>query len=118
MKLEQPSSTQQTTSNFIDSLSIAILCVLLGVVWLFPEWQYAEGSWLLAIGAALVFNGVAKYLAKIASSLWAFVLGCCAILYYVQHHLEFEIKVLPTALIVIGSVIIVEQLYRFFRTRK
>ena len=86
----------------------ALLFILSGVLWLFPNAQLPEGTWLAGIGVILLALNAVRLLNGIPVRVLPTLLGALALAAGLAQFAGAKVPLVPLALIVIGASIIFE----------
>ena len=88
----------------------ALLFLLAGAIWLFPEKQVPAGTWLIGIGLILLSLNAVRFLNGIPVRVLPSLLGALALVAGVAEYAGAALPLLPLTLIAIGLSIILELL--------
>ena len=108
---------QQDTqlSRRIDGIGWGLLLIMTGAIWLIPDQQVPQGTWLIGTGALLLtLNGI-RYLKGIGAHGLVTFLGAVALAAGLGEYFGLRLPLLAICFIVIGGGIILKPL--IVRTR-
>jgi hypothetical protein len=94
----------------LETLFWGLLFILVGSIWLIPDAQVPEGTWLIGIGLVLLVPNVVRYFSSIAVRVLPSVLGVFALVAGLLAFFGVEIPLISLTLIVIGAGIILKLL--------
>jgi hypothetical protein len=95
-------------SKRIDAIGWGALLMLTGVIWLLPDQQVVQGTWLLATGVLLLaLNAVRSRLGVGVSGLTTF-LGAVALAAGLGEFFSIGLPLLAVVFIVVGATIILK----------
>src|SRR3972149_2042115 len=80
---DQPSSIQDTQkaalNKRLESIGWGLFLIMIGGIWLVPDEQVPEGTWLIGAGLIMLGLNLARYLNGIRMSGFTIVLGILAL---------------------------------------
>ncbi len=85
-----------------------LLFIFTGALWLFPQGQVPEGSWLVGVGLIMLALNFTRYLRGIPVRVLVTLLGGLALALGLAQFAGADLPPAPLALIVIGASIIFE----------
>lgn len=85
-----------------------LLFIFTGALWLFPQGQVPEGSWLVGVGLIMLALNFTRYLRGIPVRVLVTLLGGLALALGLAQFAGADLPPVPLALIVIGASIIFE----------
>lgn len=88
----------------------ALLFILAGTIWLFPEDQVPRGTWLFAIGAILLSLNTIRFLNGIPVRVLPSILGGLALAAGLAQYAGVGLPLISLTFIAIGASIILELL--------
>ena len=88
----------------------ALLFILVGTLWLFPDQQLPKGTWLVGIGAILLFLNGVRFLNGIPVRVLPTWLGALALAAGVAEYAGLQLPLISLTFIAIGASIIFELL--------
>ncbi len=86
----------------LGDIGWAVLLITIGTIWLLPEKQVPQGSWLIAAGLILLGLNAVRYFNGIRMSGFSLILGTLALLAGIGTFLAWNLPLFAIALIVIG----------------
>jgi hypothetical protein len=104
--------TQKTALNKrLEDIGWALFLIMIGCIWLVPDEQIPQGTWL--IGAGLIMLGLngARYLNGIKVSGFTMLLGMVALAAGLGSLVGVELPLFAVFLILIGASIILRPLF-------
>ena len=87
----------------LSDIGWAVLLITIGTIWLLPEKQAPQGSWLIAAGLILLGINVIRYVNGIRMSGFSLVLGTLALVAGIGALFAWNLPLFAVALIVIGA---------------
>ena len=106
----KPGAEKRRLNKRLESVGWALFLITIGGIWLFPDEQVPEGTWLIGAGAIMLGLNGARYLCGIKMSGTSIVLGLLAVALGVIDVLGVKVPFLPIVLIIIGAIIILKPL--------
>jgi hypothetical protein len=94
----------------IAALFWALMFILAGAIWLFPDARIPNGTWLIGIGAILLSLNVVRLVKGIPVHVLPSVLGVLALGAGLAAYVGLELPLVALTLIAIGASIILESL--------
>lgn len=86
----------------------ALLFILTGTIWLFPQDQVPHGTWLTALGLILLVLNATRYLNRIPIRVLPTILGAVALAAGLAQLAGAEMPIISLTLIAIGMSIVFE----------
>ena len=86
----------------LGDIGWAVLLITIGTIWLLPEKQVPQGSWLIAAGLILIGLNAVRYFNGIRMSGFSLVLGTVTLLAGIGTFFAWNLPLFAIALIVIG----------------
>jgi hypothetical protein len=94
----------------LSDIAWAILLITVGTIWLLPEKQVPQGSWLIAAGLILLALNAIRYFNGIRMSSFSLVLGTVVLLAGIGALFAWHLPLFAIALIVIGACMLFKPL--------
>ena len=94
----------------IAALFWALMFILAGAIWLFPDERIPNGTWLIGIGAILLSLNVVRLVKGIPVHVLPSVLGVLALGAGLAAYVGLELPLVALTLIAIGASIVLELL--------
>ncbi len=94
----------------LSDIGWAVLLITIGTIWLLPDKQVPQGSWLIAGGVILLGLNVIRYFNGIRMSGFSLVLGTLALLAGIAGFFAWHLPLFAIALIVIGACLLFKPL--------
>jgi hypothetical protein len=94
----------------LDGIGWGLLLIMTGAIWLVPEEQIPQGTWLVGTGLLLLALNGYRYLKGIDVSAFTTFLGALALAAGLGDYLGVQLPLLAILFIVIGASIIVKPL--------
>ena len=88
----------------------ALLFIMAGTLWLFPEEKIPKGAWLAGIGLILLSLNAARFLKGVPVRVAQTVVGALALVAGIATYSGVELPLIPLTFIAIGASIIFELL--------
>ena len=104
------SKRKATLNKRPEDFGWGVLLVTIGTIWLLPQKQIPQGSWLIAAGLIMLGLNVIRYFKGIRMSDFSLVVGILALLAGLGEFLGLKLSFLPIALIVIGACMLLKRL--------
>ncbi len=86
----------------------ALLFILTGTIWLFPQEQVPHGIWLTALGVILLALNAARYLNGVPIRVLPTILGAIALAAGLAQLAGVEMPIISLTLIAIGVSVVLE----------
>lgn len=113
-QMPSASSDQNPRKEDLDKrlaiLFWALLFILSGSIWLFPEGRVPDGTWLIGIGLILLSLNAVRMLNRVPVRVLPSVLGALALATGLAEYGGLQLPVFSLTLIAIGASIILELL--------
>lgn len=110
----QVTSDSQATKAALDArlgdIGWAVLLITVGTIWLLPEKQVPQGSWLIAAGLILLGLNAIRYFNGIRIGGFSLVIGALALLAGAGKLFAWEMPLFAMALIAIGACMLLNAL--------
>ncbi|MBZ5679756.1 MAG: hypothetical protein LAO24_06600 [Acidobacteriia bacterium] len=94
----------------LEDFGWGVLLVTIGTIWLVPEKQVPQGSWLIAAGLILLGLNATRYFNRIRMSGFSLVAGMLALIAGLSAFFGLKLPLFPIALIVIGVASLLKSL--------
>jgi membrane-bound ClpP family serine protease len=94
----------------LGDIGWAVLLITVGTIWLLPEKQVPQGSWLIAAGLILLGLNAIRYFNGIRMSGFSLVLGTLVLLAGIGEFFAWHLPLFAIALIVIGACMLFKPL--------
>jgi hypothetical protein len=94
----------------VESVGWGVLLITIGTIWLLPERQVPQGSWLIAAGLILLGFNAIRYFNGIRTSGFSLVLGILALLAGAGKLFTWELPLFAIALIASGACMLLKPL--------
>jgi hypothetical protein len=92
----------------LESVGWGVLLITIGTIWLLPEKQIPQGSWLIAAGLILLGLNIIRYFNGIRMSGFSLVLGTLALLAGAGKLFAWGLPLFAIALIAIGACMLLK----------
>ncbi len=86
----------------------ALMFILAGVIWLFPEERVPDGTWLVGIGLILLALNAVRVVKRIPVHVLSTILGALALSAGLAEYAGVDLPLISLTLIAIGASIILE----------
>ena len=90
----------------LEDIGWALFLIMIGILWLLPDDQVPQGTWLIGAGLIMLIVNAARYLNGIAMSAFTIVLGLLALAAGFVSFSGGDFPIFPVLLIVLGASII------------
>ncbi len=113
MEIEQvEAKRRRKLGETIENTGWALFLIMIGLLWMLPEYLFPEGSWL--IGSGLIILGVQlfRFFFGLRASGGTLVLGVLALGLGFGDMIGFEIPVFPAILVLVGLYMLFDLLFR------
>lgn len=108
-----PEETEKKELNKrLDNAAWGLFLVMLGCLWLIPDEQVPEDTWLLGAGVILLGLNAVRYLNGIRMSGFTIFLGVLGILLGIGGLLGVDLPVFPILVILIGLGMVLGPVFR------
>ena len=108
-----PDETEKKELNKrLDNAAWGLFLVMLGCLWLIPDEQVPEDTWLLGAGVILLGLNAVRYLNGIRMSGFTIFLGVLGILLGIGGLLGVDLPVFPILVILIGLGMVLGPVFR------
>ena len=94
----------------LGDIGWAVLLITVGTIWLLPEKQVPQGSWLIAAGLILLGLNAVRYFNGIRMSGFSLILGTLVLLAGIGAFFAWHLPLFAIALIVIGACMLFKPL--------
>jgi hypothetical protein len=94
----------------LENFGWGVLLITIGTIWLVPEKQVPQGSWLIAAGLIMLGLNAIRYFNGIKMSGFSLVVGILALFAGVGEFFALNLPLLAIALIVIGACMLLKLL--------
>ena len=94
----------------MEDFGWGVLLLAIGSIWLVPEKQVPQGSWLIAAGLIMLGLNAARYFMGIGMSSFSLILGAMALIAGLGAFFGMKLPLLAIALIVIGISMLLKSL--------
>lgn len=94
----------------LGGVGLAVLLITIGTIWLLPEKQVPQGSWLIAAGVILLGLNVIRYFNNIRMNGFSLALGTLTLLAGAGALFAWHLPLFAIALIVIGACMLFKPL--------
>lgn len=94
----------------LEDFGWGALLITIGTIWLLPEQQVPQGSWLVAAGIILLGLNAIRYFKGLAMSGFSLVVGILALFAGLGEYYHVKMPLFAIALIVIGACILLKPL--------
>jgi hypothetical protein len=94
----------------LEDFAWAVLLITMGTIWLVPEKQVPQGSWLIAAGLIMLGLNAIRYFNGIKMSGFSLVVGVLALFAGVGAFFSVNLPLLAIAVIVIGACMLLKPL--------
>lgn len=112
---DQPSSIQDTQkaalNKRLESIGWGLFLIMIGGIWLVPDEQVPEGTWLIGAGLIMLGLNAARYLNGIRMSGFTIVLGILALASGLSDFAGIDLPLFPILLILIGASILLKPVF-------
>ena len=112
---DQPSSIQDTQkaalNKRLESIGWGLFLIMIGGIWLVPDEQVPEGTWLIGAGLIMLGLNLARYLNGIRMSGFTIVLGILALASGLGDFAGIDLPLFPILLILIGASILLKPVF-------
>jgi hypothetical protein len=104
-------STRKAALNKrLEDFGWGVLLVTIGTIWLLPQKQVPQGSWLIAAGLIMLGLNVIRYFKGIKMSDFSLIVGILALFAGLGEFFGLKLPFFPIALIVIGACMLLKRL--------
>jgi hypothetical protein len=103
---EKPDADAARVDHRLSDIGWGLLFMLTGFIWMVPEQQVPEGTWLIGVAAILIGLNVVRYLKHIPMSGFSLVLGSLALLAALGQLWRVDLPLLAICLLVIGASLV------------
>jgi hypothetical protein len=94
----------------IDEIGWALLFIVTGVIWLFPEAEIPPGTWFIAVGILLLGLNAIRAMAKVPVSGFTTLLGAMVLIAGLAALWGVELPLVALGLILFGLALLYRQL--------
>jgi len=94
----------------LEGFGWGVLLITIGTIWLVPEKQIPQGSWLIAAGLIMLGLNAIRYFNGIKMSGFSLVVGILALFAGVGAFFSLNLPLLAIALIVVGACMLLKSL--------
>ena len=103
-------SRKAALNRRLEGIGWGVLLISIGTIWLLPEKQVPQGSWLIAAGLILLGLNAIRYLNAIRVSGFSLVVGILAMLAGLGEFFGLKLPLFAIALIAVGACILLKPL--------
>jgi hypothetical protein len=96
----------------LENIAWALFLIMIGGIWLVPNRQVPEGTWLIGVGFIMLGLNAARYANDIQMSNFTIGLGILALLIGLADFAGVDLPLFPILLILIGANIIFKAMTR------
>jgi len=100
----------------LESIGWGLFLIMIGGIWLVPDEQVPEGTWLIGAGLIMLGLNLARYLNGIRMSGFTIVLGILALASGLGDLAGVDLPLFPILLILIGASILLKPVFEGRRT--
>ena len=111
-------SREHTLAHRADSIGWALFLVMIGCLWLVPEGQVPEGTWLIGTGVIMLGVNIFKYLNGIKMNPFTIGVGVIAIGLGIAGILNVEFNFFAVLIVIIGANIILKMITDWWKQRQ
>ncbi len=91
----------------LDEISLALVLVMTGAMWLAPKGMLPEGSWLVGVGLIVLGLNAVRRLRGLKASGFGLILGLIAFAAGIGRIIGRDLPIIPGVLIVLGVGLVI-----------
>jgi hypothetical protein len=104
---DQPVNTEEAEkaelNKRLEAIGWGLFLIMIGGLWLIPDAQVPEGTWLIGAGVIMLGLNLARYMNHIKTSRFTIVLGTIALLIGFSDYLGADLPLVPILIILVGA---------------
>ena len=106
--MTEQDAQKQHLNKQLEAIAWGLFLVMLGCLWLIPNEQVPEGTWLIGVGIIMLGLNLARYLFRVKLSGFSIVLGIIAFCLGIGAVFGIEIPIFPILIIIWGLSVVLE----------
>ncbi|MCU0243521.1 MAG: hypothetical protein MUE80_01985 [Acidobacteria bacterium] len=91
----------------LDEISLALVLVMTGALWLVPKTVLPEGSWLVGLGLIVLGLNAVRRLRGLRASGFGVIIGLVAFAAGIGRIIDRDLPIIPGLLIVLGAGLVI-----------
>ena len=92
----------------LEAIAWGLFLVMIGCLWLIPNEQVPEGTWLIGVGMIMLGLNIARYFKGIKMSGFTIFLGVLALIIGISDFFGLDLPVFPILIILWGLSVVLE----------
>ena len=92
----------------LDAIGWGLFLIMIGGLWLAPEWTFPEGSWLIGTGIIILGLSLVRYLKQLPVTGFMVFVGVLALGLGLGDALDLDLPLIPILLIIFGAGMILK----------